>query len=370
MPSDLNMTQPALFLDPPSPDNRTQQPSPIRETAKTDPLSLAVKAKLETVIEASGAFKLPCLPTMAEQYLKLARGLLKVLGQQPTAAQIQSLETQLTQKLIEGFDRSPRTYLSLSYELVNPERGLAGGIGLSLTLEDAPNTLAALSAATSSRFGRYPDAKAMAVAAELGNASTVPVLDIGAGIGRNSLPLAKRGHAVDAIVSNPQAGKQLQEVAQSRGLAVKLLPSQFLDDESVSGSYALALAPEILPHLRSLDAIGQFFRQISRVLLPGGVLVVGAFVTKGHYRPDAKTQELAQALGCSIVERSQLKALIDALPFTWISDESVVAYESRHLPSEAWVPSENFLAWANGRELFPTLIDPPVELRWLRFQRV
>lgn len=368
MSSNLNPTQTPLFLDAPSPDTgRSPHAAPPQPSA--DPTAAAVRAKLQTAIAASGEFQLPCLPSMSEQYRKLVRGLMKVLGQDPTAAEMRAFEAQLTRQLDEGFARSPQSYLTLRYAPVNPEAGLSGGLTLDLTLGDAPAERQSLVTAKSSRFGRYPDAKAMAIAAELGDGAAVPVLDIGAGIGRNSLPLAKRGHPVDAIATNPQAAQQLQTLAQSRGLRVNLLSSDALDRDTLQPTYRLAIAPEVLPHLRSTAAVGQFFRQVTRVLVPGGVLLVGAFLTQGNYRPDAKVRELAQTLGCCIVERSQLQSFTESLPLTLTADESVVGYESRHLPPEAWLPSETFLTWANGRELFPTLIAPPIEFRWLQFQR-
>jgi 2-polyprenyl-3-methyl-5-hydroxy-6-metoxy-1,4-benzoquinol methylase len=43
-------------------------------------------------------------------------------------------------------------------------------------------------------FGKFPDAKLVDLAATLGPAARVPVLDVGAGTGRNTLPMARVGH--------------------------------------------------------------------------------------------------------------------------------------------------------------------------------
>jgi predicted RNA methylase len=45
----------------------------------------------------------------------------------------------------------------------------------------------------------HPDAKVMAVAAQLGDAKMVKILDVGAGTGRNTFALAERGHPVEPI---------------------------------------------------------------------------------------------------------------------------------------------------------------------------
>jgi SAM-dependent methyltransferase len=199
----------------------------------------------------------------------------------------------------------------------------------------------------------------------LGEAAEVSVLDIGAGIGRNSLPLAKRGHPVAAVVTNPEAGKQLQEMADSRHLSVTLFGGDFLDSLEVTGDYRLAIAPEVLPHLRSPHAMTEFFRQSRRVVHPAGRLLVGAFLAQPGYSPTPEVRELAQACGCGFLTPSELQDILGRVGWRLLSQESVVAYESCHLPAAAWPPSESFLAWATGEELFPGLVTPPVAFYWL-----
>ena len=53
-------------------------------------------------------------------------------------------------------------------------------------------------------FGQYPDAKVMALAAELGNPALAPILDVGAANGRNTFPLAQLGFPVDAVELSPE----------------------------------------------------------------------------------------------------------------------------------------------------------------------
>jgi len=205
----------------------------------------------------------------------------------------------------------------------------------------------------------------MTLAASLGEAAEVSVLDIGAGIGRNSLPLAKRGHPVAAVVTNSEAAKQLQEMADSRHLSVRLFAGDFLDHPGVTGDYRLAIAPEVLPHLRSPQAMTHFFAQSRRVLAPSGRLLVGAFLAQPGYSPKTEVRELAQACGCNFLTPSELQNILERVGWRLQSQESVVAYESCHLPAAAWPPSDRFLTWATGQELFPGLVTPPVAFYWL-----
>ena len=298
----------------------------------------ALEQKLQASMALEGTLQLPCLPALAPRYEHLILGLFNLFGQNPSSEERQQLRQRLTETLTEGFEESPRRYLSLSYQLVNPQEGVAGGLGLTLSLTSPPEAQGSFQLANQSRFGSYPDGKAMMLAASLGEAEEVSVLDIGAGIGRNSLPLAKRGHPVDAVVTNAEAGERLQEMARSRHLSVTLLGGDFLDAPQVTGDYHLAIAPEILPHLRSPQAMTHFFRQSRRLLAPRGRLLLGAFLTHPDYSPQESVRELAQACGCSFLTPSELTAILGEVGLRLESQESVVAYESTHLPAAAWPP--------------------------------
>jgi 2-polyprenyl-3-methyl-5-hydroxy-6-metoxy-1,4-benzoquinol methylase len=330
----------------------------------SDKVAQALEDKLQTSIALAGTLQLPCFPALAARYEALIVEFLTLLGQAPSREERSQLRQQLMETLTQGFKPSPRRYLNLSYQLVNPAQGLAGGIGLKMSLTSPPEAQQSFGFANQSRFGCYPDAKAMTLAAGLGEAAEVSVLDIGAGIGRNSLPLAKRGHPV-AAVTNPEAGKQLQEMADSRPLSVTLFGGDFLDSLEVTGDYRLAIAPEVLPHLRSPHAMTEFFRQSRRVVHPAGRLLVGAFLAQPGYSPTPEVRELAQACGCGFLTPSELQDILGRVGWRLLSQESVVAYESCHLPAAAWPPSESFLAWATGEELFPGLVTPPVAFYWL-----
>jgi len=116
----------------------------------------AFDKKLRASIALEGALQLPCLPALAARYETLIVEFFSLLGQAPSREERSQLRQQLTETLTQGFEQSPRRYLNLSYQLVNPEQGIAGGIGLKMSLTSPPEAQQSFMFANQSRFGRYP----------------------------------------------------------------------------------------------------------------------------------------------------------------------------------------------------------------------
>ncbi|NMG60589.1 hypothetical protein E1H12_19250, partial [Geitlerinema sp. P-1104] len=98
----------------------------------------ALETKLQASMAVEGTLQLPCLPALAPRYEHLIVGLFNLFGQAPSPEEQSHLRQRLTETLTRGFEESPRRYLSLSYHLVNPQQGLAGGIALNLSLSSPP----------------------------------------------------------------------------------------------------------------------------------------------------------------------------------------------------------------------------------------
>jgi len=104
----------------------------------------------------------------------------------------------------------------------------------------------------------------------------VRVLDVSAGIGTQSLPLAALGYEVVARDLSPGAIERLSREAESRGLSIDAAPADMrYVAESVDGCFDAVLAfDNSVPHLLNDQDIVVAFRTLSGLLGPGGVLLI------------------------------------------------------------------------------------------------
>lgn len=107
----------------------------------------------------------------------------------------------------------------------------------------------------------------------LGQAQGSPILDIGAGTGRVTLPLARAGHEVVALDIDAELLTELQR--RAAGLAVQTVVADARDFNLVQRSFALCVVP-----MQTIQLFGgeseraRFLRSAARHLRPGGVLAI------------------------------------------------------------------------------------------------
>jgi 16S rRNA A1518/A1519 N6-dimethyltransferase RsmA/KsgA/DIM1 with predicted DNA glycosylase/AP lyase activity len=87
---------------------------------------------------------------------------------------------------------------------------------------------------------KYPDAKVLDIAAQLGDPVSAPILDVGAGTGRNTLPLARLGNPVDVVELTPEFTEQIQAVATAEGLAINITQDGYEPDQIAATTTASA----------------------------------------------------------------------------------------------------------------------------------
>jgi SAM-dependent methyltransferase len=103
-----------------------------------------------------------------------------------------------------------------------------------------------------------------------------PVLELAIGTGRVALPLAERGLAVEGVEGSPEMVAQLR--AKPGGAAIPVAIGD-LADVPVAGPFTLVyLVFNTLFNLVDAGRQADCFRNVARVLAPGGAFVIEAFV--------------------------------------------------------------------------------------------
>ncbi|MBO0351286.1 class I SAM-dependent methyltransferase [Phormidium pseudopriestleyi FRX01] len=327
--------------------------------------------QLETQYQARGEILFPCVPELLQLYLQQIFALFSSFNSVIEPTTLAKLPKELENQLISGFATSPHAKLIFTYQ-PSPQ-------GVTLTLKPFISSVADqyqdwVKLREPPLFGTHPDAKVMAIAAQFADPGDSPILDIGAGTGRNTLPLAQLGYPVDAVELTPAFVEQIQEAAQQQKLPVRGILGDILDRQvKLQPAYyqGVILCEVIASHFGSVDRLRLLLARISDTLRPGGLLLFSLFLAVDDYEPDKLTRELSQVTWSCIFTRSELAEAMERLPLSVLSDESVLEYEREHLAIAAWPPTGWFIKWCQGENLFPLQNQgkPPMELRWILCQR-
>jgi precorrin-6B methylase 2 len=312
----------------------------------------------------------PAVPGMIDEYLTMCHNVFAVAGVQYTPEQAAQLRTVLEAELAKASTASRANIvisfhapfgISMNYR-VSTESVTIGGAydGWVSTRGEGP------------LFGTEPDARVWALAEDMSDAQDRPVLDIGAGTGRNALALARRGHPVDAVEMSPKLADIIRASADRESLQVRVLNGDVFETmDGVRRDYQLIVLAEVVPDFRTTGELRGIFELASDCLGPGGRLVFNAFLARSGYTPDDGTRELGQQCNTMIFTRDELDAASSQLPVELVADDSAYEYEKTHLPDGAWPPTEWFEGWACGLDVFDVERDEsPIELRWLVYQKI
>jgi SAM-dependent methyltransferase len=320
-----------------------------------------------------GVWILPCVPALDGDYTEKIDRLFALLGQPLSPEELKRLQGGLAVELDRGFRASAYSRLVFRYQNVPPPgKGFACHVKARVqTLEERCQHL--VETHYEPLFGNYPDAKVMEIARTLPDVAASPILDIGAGTGRNTLPLSRLGYPVDAVELAPAFATQLQTALELEALPGRVIVGDILDGRVSLGSdrYRCVILAEVVPHFQSYEQLRSLMERLSEAMASRGWLLFSTFLAVDGYEPDVLALQMSRVTDAFVFTRSQLASALKNLPLQLISDESVVEYEQAHLPPSAWPPTEWFYHWASGRRLFAlTRERPPVELRWILCQRL
>ncbi|QIZ73696.1 class I SAM-dependent methyltransferase [Oxynema aestuarii AP17] len=355
-----------------SPSNPSHSPPNPQGSSVRDPdrLDRAVRHKFKSLTAASGELAMPCVPAMLHEQMQMLEGLLRSLGQDLKENELAGLRETIARKLAEGFQTSPHARLVIRYTTPDPTQGLTHGLKLSATIQ-IKSLEQKYDGWVKSRsgplFGSHPDAKAIAVARQLSNPTHSPILDIGAGTGRNTIALAQLGYPVEAIELTPVFARHLVSEASQQQLPIRVIQGNILDPKTIlpSQHYPLILVSEVISHFRSLDDVRILFSKVCDALPSGGLFLFNAFLCEPGYIPSDRVRQMAEVVWSFLLTREEFRTAIAGFPLKILSEESAYEYERQHLSPEAWPPTDWFVGWSTGRNIFPFAEKPPVELRWI-----
>jgi SAM-dependent methyltransferase len=338
-----------------------------------DPVRAALLRALERRCDiGDGELVFPAVPAVLDHYVELVAAHFGqrawVMSPEERVCLREALGDELRQafaaapgsKVHVRYEHAGTTAAPIPYEITGSSGSIAGEYDTWVTTREG------------SLFGTYPDAKVMDVARTLGPALGVPALDVGAGTGRNALPLARAGHPTVALELSPVLAEVLAGEVAKAPLDVRVVCGNIFDEalELPLAPFELAIVAEVISHLRDAGELRRLFVRLASLLAPGGVLVASSFLAKDGYDPDDVARQVAEVILSSFFTREEVASATANLPWELVSDESAIEYERDHLPGRAWPPTRWYESWASGSDAFDmTWGTAPIELRWLVFRR-
>jgi SAM-dependent methyltransferase len=318
---------------------------------------------------AAGQITLPAVPSLVDEYVTMCDDLFSALGSRFNADELAHLRGVLEGQLAKAYAATPRSTVTISYDspvgtTVNYDTK-AEWKTISATYHDW------LATREPPLFGTRPDARVWALANEAADPRTHPVLDIGAGTGRNALALARRGHPVDVVEVTPKFAELIRSDAARDSLDVRVFQrDMFSTAEDLRQDYRLILLSEVVPEFRNTHELRGLFELAARCLARDGRLVFNVFLAHTEYTPDKAARELAEQMFTSIFTRSEMSTAAAQLPLELVADDSVYEYEKTHLPDGAWPPTSWYAGWITGLDVFDVAREEcPIEMRWLVFRK-
>jgi SAM-dependent methyltransferase len=222
-------------------------------------------------------------------------------------------------------------------------------------------------------LGSHPDARVVDLAGTLGEPVRAPILDLGAGTGRNTLALARGGHPVTAVEVTPSMAAAMSEAATRERLPV-VVHQQDLFDERLDlprNHYALVILSHVVPEFRGSLQLRTMIRRVASLMRPGGVLLFSSFLSAPDFKVTESQRQQCEARRSSVFTRKEIRAALSGRGLGLRREFHAHDYERDHLPPKAWPPTRWFASWSRGRDVFalPRRVASPIELFWIEAQK-
>lgn len=306
---------------------------------------------------------------MLEEYVVLCLDTFAAIGVTFSEDEVSHLRDALEGQLAQAYAESPRSQIVIAYE--SPV-GTVVNYHVTATWSSVDSAYAEwMDTREAPYFGTSADARVLALSDDLGAPAQCPVLDIGAGTGRNALALARRGHLVDAIEMTAGFAAEIRAAAADEDLSVRVFAADmFAGVDGLRDDYRLIVLSEVATDFRTTHDLERMFTLAADHLASEGLLVFNAFVAAHGYVPDDAVRHFGQQAYSTVFTSSEIEAAVAGLPLALTSDVSCCEYEQAHLPPEHWPPTSWFEGWARGLDIFDVPAgEAPVELRWLVYRR-
>jgi SAM-dependent methyltransferase len=332
-------------------------------------LSQAMVQRVTQRIAANGYIKLPAVPGLVDEYVRVCSEVFAVSGRGFYGYELDQARTVVASKLKEAFRGSPRSKVEITFE-AEPARPLG------FTIEEDVTTIPEayerwIGNTAGPLFGAHPDARVLTIVQGVETPAAWPILDFGAGTGRNAVALARLGHPVDAVEITPKFAEMLTETAAVEGLAVRVVTEDvFLSRANLRRDYQLVFASEVVPDFRDISDLRKMFELAADVLAPGGKLLFNVHLCAQGYDPEKAARELSQQCYSCLFTPSEVVKAATGLPFVLLGNDSVYDFEKTHLPEGVWPPTPWYENWTKCLDVYEIeLENSPAELRWLAFEK-